>query len=393
VSGEAQEKEGESLPVQRQHIERSVELLGGTIVGWYGGQEHATGREGYERKELKRLVDDARKGHFDAVIMHRPDRWDRGSKEATEAKEVFKSRGISLFFGTSEYNLRNSEQELLVDMSAVIGKYDANNRRKVSLLSRIKRAKDGKPSSGKLPFGRTWDGVKWGVDPAKQETISDAAERYLKGERLRDLATEHGMNYANLCRVLQNSCGTSWVIDFEDEALGIHETVPLSVPRLLSDKVIKAVKARLAANRTYLHGSPKFDYLLSGRVFCAHCGYSMYGQPKQDGKYLYYFHNERDAAKECPIKPRPRVRAAKLDKEVVAQLFDMFGNPAQIQRAVKCAIPDCDKLLSRNDTLEGEVAKVVRGRERVLGLVAKDLLTDKQAEKQLLELKEREGGL
>src|SRR4051812_32103840 len=91
VSGEEQEKKGESLPVQKEQIEKAVGLLGGTIAGWYGGQEHAT--EGHERKELKRLTADGAKGLFDAVIMQRADRWDRGSKEAAQAKEVFKARG------------------------------------------------------------------------------------------------------------------------------------------------------------------------------------------------------------------------------------------------------------------------------------------------------------
>jgi site-specific DNA recombinase len=49
VSMEAQEKQGESLNVQRKNNERDVERLGGRIVEWYGGQEHAT--PGWEMKE------------------------------------------------------------------------------------------------------------------------------------------------------------------------------------------------------------------------------------------------------------------------------------------------------------------------------------------------------
>ena len=49
VSTEKQEQQGESLRLQRKNNTRDVERLGGRVVAWYGGQEHATA--GWERKE------------------------------------------------------------------------------------------------------------------------------------------------------------------------------------------------------------------------------------------------------------------------------------------------------------------------------------------------------
>ena|SRR6516165_4037745 len=57
VSTDAQEKQGESLIVQRKSIERDVDRLGGRVIEWYGGAESASGIE--ERKELIRLKEDA----------------------------------------------------------------------------------------------------------------------------------------------------------------------------------------------------------------------------------------------------------------------------------------------------------------------------------------------
>src|SRR5262249_17190786 len=57
VSGEKQEKKGESLATQRASNARDVVDLGGTIVEVYGGQEHAT--PGWEKKEVDRLIRDA----------------------------------------------------------------------------------------------------------------------------------------------------------------------------------------------------------------------------------------------------------------------------------------------------------------------------------------------
>jgi DNA invertase Pin-like site-specific DNA recombinase len=394
VSTERQEDQGESLREQTKANQRNVELLGGRIVGWYGGQEHAT--EGYERKELRRLIDDAQKGKFDAVIIAHVQRWDRGSDEAKEALKVFKERRIRFFISVSESNLFDPGDILFLDMMAAFGKFQAANQNKLSTLSRISRAKHNQPSSGRLPFGRTYNKAtkEWGIDAKQHTMIRDIAERYLNGERLMDLAREYRVNHSNICRILKHGCGDTWEVEFDVPELDIKETVTLNVPRLLDEATIKRVAERLIANSTYLHGDPKYDYLLQGRVFCAECGYQLGGQPHgNNGEFLYYRHSKADGAKSCPIRPRPLVPAHKLEQLVLGELFGLFGNPAQIERAVRAAIPDCGQARADKERLEGELAKIAKARNRVLDRIEDDDLTDAQAKAKLLDLKEREAAL
>src|SRR5262245_2531012 len=103
VSTEKQEKQGESLRTQTSDNQRTVEHLGDSIVEWYGGQEHAT--PGYEKKEVDRLLLDARKKRFDAVIVTDADRWSRDNNKSKEGLEVLRANGIRFFVGVTEYNL------------------------------------------------------------------------------------------------------------------------------------------------------------------------------------------------------------------------------------------------------------------------------------------------
>ncbi len=204
------------------------------------------------------------------------------------------------------------------------------------------------------------------------------------------------MNHSYLRRVLRNSCGEEWVIYFRDEGLRISERVKLKVPRLLPQETIRAIHHRLKANSTYLHGNPKHDYLLAGRVFCAACGYALCGQPKKNpnGKLrLYYRHAVQNGSKNCTARPRPLVPAGKLEAAVIRQLFELFGNTAAIERAVKAAVPDCEALLSRKARLEDDLAKIARARNRILGLIEREAVTDDQAEQQLVKLKGNEAAL
>lgn len=280
-------------------------------------------------------------------------------------------------------------------MSAEIGEYQARQQKQKSVLSCIARAKRiGAPTSGKKPFGRTWDKTaeKWGVDEVKKTMIEDVAKRYLAGEALPILAKEYGINHSFLNKTLAQSCGDSYTITWDIKDLNMRETVKIQIPRLLPDKTIKAIRRKAEANRTYQHGKPIYQYLLQGYVFCEACGYAMTGQANHN-KVLYYRHRTRARYCNCDVKPRPYVRADQLEDAVVRHLHDTFGNPQGIERAIEEATPNKDKIIEcrkRIEKLKADLNGVQRSRNSILTLIERDTLTLDQAEKKLMEIQERE---
>jgi DNA invertase Pin-like site-specific DNA recombinase len=349
VSTEKQEVKGESLRTQRNSIERSVTHLGGTIVERYGGQEHAT--PGWEKSEVDKLLVDAARKKFDAIMVAYADRWSRDNAKSKEGLEVLRRHGIKFYVGATEYNLFDPQVRLILGMQAEIGEFVACQQKQKSLESRIERARRGVPSVGGLPFGRHYDRKtgQWSVDASKQAIIVDIASRYLRGEPLPKLAAEYGMSRVTVFETLRKALGDCWTLRFQSKALNIDETVVLQVPRLLDDSTIKAVHQRMQANRSHLRGHPKHVYLLGGRVFCGACGYTMRGQVCNGG-WVYYRHSE-EGAKHCPLRPLPMVPARRLEADVVGELFNMFGNPVEIADAIKAAVPQGDEAMrvhSRN---------------------------------------------
>ena len=242
VSTPKQEKEGESLATQTKFIKDTAKRLEGTIVAWYGGQEHGT--PGYEKEEFERLVSDASTGRFNAVIVFEIKRWSRDVENSKRAFNVFRRHGIRFFVLAKEYDIHDPTDNFMLDVHASIGGYFASIQKQHSILNRIERAKRGLPVCGKLPFGRTFDkkAEQWGVDDAKKKTIEDVARCYLDGESLITLAAEMGMNNANLHFVLKHRCGDEWPQTFKVEEFRIDEEVPTKVPRLLPEKVIQAIR-------------------------------------------------------------------------------------------------------------------------------------------------------
>jgi DNA invertase Pin-like site-specific DNA recombinase len=391
VSTERQERKGESLLTQASQVEQAVASLGGTIVKRYAGQEHAT--EGYERALLDRLLSDAQKVPrvFDAVIVADATRWSRDNVRSDTGLETLRDAGVKFFVLNTEYDLHNPEARMFLRLTATIGGYHAAMQRKKSLENRIARAKRGLPTVGRLPYGRLFDkkSQTWSLDPAKQALVQEAARRYLAGEALPRLVDLVGLSQSRLYRLLGHECGDSWELSFADKTLAIEEQVMLTIPPLLDPATLRAVQQRLQANATYAHGQPKHDYLLAGHVFCSGCGANLCGTLAKGGQ-RYYRHSCRQRARTCAITPRLWVNAARLEQAVIYQLANLLGNPAQIERVVRAAVPDRVQEQQRDEQLLAELVKVTRGRQRILDLVSKDLLSDADAENKLKELKERQ---
>jgi hypothetical protein len=169
----------------------------------------------------------------------------------------------------------------------------------------------------------------------------------------------------------------------------------MAVPSLLDAKMIRALKERMEARRTYLHGNPKHGrYLLSGRIFCAVCGHNLTGQliPPYKGKgsgHRYYRHS-KSGAKKCTCSPLPNCPAGEIEPAVVDDLRRLLENPAAIERAVKAAVPNHDEAKQRQQWLQHELEGNRKEQKRHRALYAKGFTSDDDLEADLRPLRERE---
>jgi len=389
VSTEKQAEQGESLRTQESQINGAVKSLGGVITRRYAGQEHATA--GWEREQLEKLLADAQKKSkpFDAVIVADQSRWSRENVASEIGLQVLCDNNIRFFVLTQEHDLNNDDARMFLRMSAVINQYSASVQVRKSFVNRVNRAKRNVPASGSLPFGRLWDdkNEKWSADPAAKTMMQDAAKRYLAGESIRHIAAEYGISESTL-RDRFEKAGGKLPVEFHSDRLKIHETFTMDIPPLLDERTLRAIRKRADANTTYTHGHMKYKYLLNRMVFCVHCKSALSGQFAEGKRYYRHRWN-----KTIKCDHRGHANAEVLEDAVIRELFDCFGNPQAVQRAIEEATPDQTKVVERQkqfERLTTELDKVRNGRERVIGHIAKDSITEAQADKQLAELRQRE---
>jgi len=391
VSTEGQASKGESLRTQTTQIKQYVKSLGGTVPEccWkYSGQEHATPDQ--ERAKLEQLLSDSGKGKFDAVIVCDTSRWSRDNQKSKQGLEILRNNNIKFFVGTMEYDLFNPEHSFILGMSAEVGELQARQQALKSITNRIERAKRGIPSSGNLPYGRTFDRKTetWGIDPEKHKNIKWAAERYLAGESIVHLAKILDMNFTNLWKILNHRSGTEWEIRFRNKKVNIDETVTMQIPPLLDEATIQAIKEQGQANKTYEHGVIKHKYLLSRMIFCQECGYTLMGQANHGGR-LYYRH-PKHRKHDCIFKKW--IPAKKIEDAVIATLFHTFGDVDRIEKAIKRAVPNLEEvngLQEEHTELEQKKSEVTRERDNLINLAAKGILDEREVESKIKGIRTR----
>jgi len=164
----------------------------------------------------------------------------------------------------------------------------------------------------------------------------------------------------------------------------------VDIPALLPPERIKAILAKVEANKTYQHGQTKHPYLLGRLVLCEKCGYAYFGQTNH-GERRYYRRAHTKRVRTCESN-KGWVRAEELEDAVLRHLFNTFGNPAKFERAVERALPNLDahrQHQQRLAELDALIRKETDGRQKVLKLVQRNLCNMDEAAERLEEAREK----
>ncbi len=405
VSTPEQEDKKHSLETQTERIKDFVQLMGGMIPKscWeYCGQEHATPE--FERAKFDQLLVDCSKNKFDAVIVYDVTRWSRDIFKHAQSLNIFKQNKIRFFIGMLEQDLFDPNYETQLGMQVLLAQHQARYQKQRSILSRIKAARDNnKPTTGRLPYGRIYDGRRWDgklvpeeerkagwdLDKSAVKKIQQAAKRYLSGDKMPDIAASLGMNHANLWKILTRTSGDKWPIHFEAKDLNIDQKVTLTIPRLLEDDVIKAIHEKAEANKTYTHGEIKHHYLLGRVIFCAKCGYSMFGQTNRQ-RSRYYRHAHTHRVRTCDGKHK-WIPADEIEDAVLIALVRTYGDKDAMQRAIERAIPNKEKLQALSEEqqqLKRNLKVLVQKQDRAFAMVIDGQFTESQAQNTMNKLEE-----
>jgi site-specific DNA recombinase len=367
TSGEGQ-RDNTSIPTQRAAVERFCKMAGWVLVRIYV-DECRSGATTEGRDEFNRMFRDAAADQFDVIVPFDTSRFARDGVDVVSTAKVLKEQyGIVTVDSKGQFDNRSHRNAMGNFVHAGMAEANRLYGMEQMLTGRVARAKAGLPWCRCPPFGRQWRRTcgctkalrgekcrcgkgEWVVGE-KGRALAALLEEYVSGRPyvagdpeyqaatgLRELAPKYGFRSGTRVQEIVHTsqlAARPYVVTFDTPEIGLHEVVEVpGIPPLISEELHRRVLDRLEHNRTWNKQHLR-RYVLSGFLYCTHCGRSLTGGRKPN--YVFYIHHRDNPGPgtTCPFR---RVPASVVEGPVLGFLYRLITDRPSFELAVKMALP------------------------------------------------------
>ena len=311
-----------------------------TIVRKY--IDRATSARSTEKREqFVQMIEDSAKHPFDAIIVYKLDRFSRNRYDSAKYKYRLKTNGVKLISATE--NLSDNPESIILEsvLEGMAEFYSAELSQKI-LRGMNESALKGNMLGGHVPLGYKLIDHKLVINPETAHIVQEAFDLYANGYTIAyicKLFNDKGYRTAKNAEFNRNSFKSM----FRNERyIGIYRykdiVIEGGVPAIIDKELFELVGNRLKkAKDAPARGKAKVEYLLSGKLFCGHCGDSMNGESgtsKTGRIYNYYTCYTRKRRKGCTKKP---IAKEVIERVVCEDAKEMLTDDL-IEKLADCAI-------------------------------------------------------
>jgi site-specific DNA recombinase len=410
VSSEEQ-REKETIELQEEFLEQYCSLYELEVAETYKDDGVSGTIPLHERPEGRRLLEDAKEGKFDAVLVYKLDRLGRTLLVIVDAHDRLQEAGVALRSATEPIDTSTPSGRLIFQMLASFAEYDRANIRERTKAGLQRAFRNGK-QPGMIPYG--YDIAPDGSFVIVEDEVRIVAEiianiaagatLYSEAERLNDEGVPSpGSKYRDRPRKYGSMWRASTVQGIVKQGAysGIHTLnthkgpVERKVPAIVEPELQQKALARLEENGRFSGGRPHREYLLRGLVRCEQCGASYSGGASASNGYRYhYYSSQRNrAAREKRLKTNhscARVRAEWLEELVWSDVRSFLKNPGEVLERVRVQLAEDAKgedLEERHASLARRLAAKQAEKGRYVKLYAQGHLDEEELEVHLVDLK------
>lgn len=316
------------------------------IVGKYIDRATSAFKDADKRSEFQRMIKDSSKGNFDAVVVYKLDRFARNRYDSATYKAKLKRNGVKLISATE--NISDNPEGIILE-SVLEGMAEFYSQ---ELSQKVKRgmnenALKHKSLGGQIPLGYKSVDKKLVIDESTAHIVKEAFELYVqdipvvkicemfnaKGYRT---STGGEFNKSSFARLLKNK-----------KYLGIltfhGQEIPNAVPKIIDEELFnKASEKIVEISKAPARNKTKVDYILSGKLFCGHCGAPMCGMSgtSRTGEKHYYYSCLNHRKGSCDKKNNLK---EKLEQYVIEDTYNLL-TPEIIDQIAEIAVKECERI-------------------------------------------------
>lgn len=272
-----------------------------------------------ERPAIQRLIKDVKVHKIDCVIVFKLDRISRSQKDTLYLiEEVFNKYNVGFVSVRENFDTTTPFGKAMVGVLSIFAQLERETILERTKIGIKKRAENGYwKGGGKNPFPYTYDKNTGTLIPVPEqvELLHKMINLYLNGYSFVKISNIVGMDESMVeKRILSRR--TLGIVPYKNQEFeGKHEAV---ISEELHKKIMKTNKLRSKA-RTESH------YLLSGKIFCGHCG-AKYRYQKWGKRLICYCYSQQKSKPKFIKDPNcknKRWDSFEIEDVVLENLFSM----------------------------------------------------------------------
>ena len=282
------------------------------IDGGYSGKD-------LNRPAIQKLIEDCKNHKIDAVFVFKLDRISRSQRDTLYLiEEVFNKYDVSFISMRENFDTSTPFGKAMIGVLSVFAQLERETILERTRIGLKKRAEAGLwRGGGKIPFPYRYDrniGTLIPI-PEQVELLHKMISLYISGKSFNVIGKIVGMDESMVeTRIL--SITNTGKVPYKDEVYdGQHEAV-------VSDELYEEI---LRVNKVRSREKYERHYLLSGKVFCGHCG-AKYRYQKWGKRLIMYCYSQQKSKPRYIKDPNcdnKRWDTFEVEDAVLEELFKM----------------------------------------------------------------------
>ena len=367
----------QSIEAQVRICKEMAESKGLKVINIYPDKARSGTND--SRPAFQKMISDAQSGAFQYIIVYMFDRFARNRRDSIMYKEMLKDKyGIKVLSALEPIAEDEGGEfyEMFLEWNAE--KYSKR------LSKRVKDGLDTSVANGTYCGGTLIYGYKLEQEPIsgksnkfiKRVSINEeeariiryAFEEYNKGTTKKEIAeslNKQGLRLKG--KLFTFKSFDKWLVNrkYTGEFYFGNRLCTNMYPQIVDKELFEDVQKRLNKNRYFAGGvaTAKIPYLLTGKLFCGHCGTEMVsdGGTGKLGKRHYYYTCKKKKKGLCDKK---REDKEKLELYVTSCVIDFLSDKKNAEIAVSDVLNYYDKKTDENN-IKSIKAKISKANKEV----------------------------
>jgi len=281
-----------------------------------------------QRPSFQQMIADSAGREFDTVLVYALDRFARDRYDAAVYRKKLKDNGVRILSVTQPID-DSPEGVLIESLLEGLAEYYSKNLARGVMRGMRENALNCKAVGGVVPTGYKVDHatMKYVIDPEKAAIIREVFDLYANGMSIVEICrycNSHGYRTNRDRPFTRNSLST---ILKNRKYIGVYKFDDIEVeggmPVIVDAEVFERVQERISrGNRSKPRKNDDVEFLLTGKLFCGHCGKPMVGTSGTGkGGQVYYYYTCRQHGNKCL---KTAERKEKLEEFVINYISEKF---------------------------------------------------------------------